>query len=372
MTTDSMVLAFIGNARRNIPYGAPSGPEEAKLKKLYKECLNLVVNNQSEAYIPTFVLCNTYDKYSSLLPVRIRTNHYKYYLLYDIHLKEIFRLFNALYFDDENPGHDIWKLSYELFAEDALLEDDEILLSYYGLNKVALGRFEMANRYQADWDFFLDIQEQYIIGHELGHWLFNISSNFEVNGNISLPLPDMVDEIKLLLSEIYTAYEHIFQTQDYVELIREQKSIVSENSTVLEECFADAIAYAITFSHVQSRYPGNQEKMLLAGQALFLEMMHLQLLAMQHMTTSEESFESATSIRLGFFRNYVHLYFEDTKVIFDRMVEETVIRYEERITNPILECFAELEDRANHIYDALIGSNGLLDPAKTLGLSNVY
>ena len=35
MTTDSMVLAFIGNARRNIPYGAPSGPEEAKLKKLY-------------------------------------------------------------------------------------------------------------------------------------------------------------------------------------------------------------------------------------------------------------------------------------------------------------------------------------------------
>lgn len=372
MTTDSMVLAFIGNTRRSIPYGDLSAPEEARVKKLYEECLNFVVNNQSEAYIPTFVLCNTYDKYSSLLPIRIRKNYYKYYLLYDVHLKEILRLFNALYFDDDNPGHDIWKLSYELFAEDALLEDDEILLAYYGLNKVALGHFEVTDRYQADWDFFLDIQEQYIIGHELGHWLFKISSDLEVNGNISLPLPDMMDEIKLLLSEIYAAYEHTFQNQDYVELIREQKSIVSKNSTILEECFADAIAYAITFSYVQSRYPGNQEQMLLAGQALFLEMMHLQLLAMQHMTTSEESFESATSIRLGFFRNYAHLFFEDTKEMFDRMVEETVIRYEERITEPMLECFAELEDRANNIYDSLIGSDGLLDPGRILGLSNVY
>lgn len=372
MTTDNMVLAFIGNSRCSIPYGDLSIPEEAKVKELYEECLNYVVNNQSEAYIPTFVLCNTYNKYSSLLPVRIRKNYFKYYLLYDAHLKEILRLFNALYFDNDNPGHDIWMLSYELFAEDALLEDDEILFAYYGLSKVALGHFEVTNHYQADWDFFLDIQEQYIIGHELGHWLFKISSDLEVSCNISLPLPEMMEEIKLLLSEIYTAYEHTFQSQDYIELVHEQKSIVSKNSTILEECFADAIAYAITFSYVQSHHPGNQEKMLLAGQALFLEMMHLQLLAMQHMTTSEESFESATSIRLGFFRNYVHLYFEDTKEMFDRMLEETVMRYEERITNPILECFAELEDRANHIYDALIGSDGLLDPGRILGLSNIY
>lgn len=69
-----MVLAFIGNARRNIPYGDLSSPEEAKVKKYYKQCLNLIVNNQYEAYIPTFVLCNTYDKYSSLLPEALK-NH---------------------------------------------------------------------------------------------------------------------------------------------------------------------------------------------------------------------------------------------------------------------------------------------------------
>ena len=64
----------------------------------------------------------------------MKQNKYKYYVLYDRYLNEINRLFNAIYFDENDAGHDIWKLSYELFAEDALLENDEVLLTYYGLN----------------------------------------------------------------------------------------------------------------------------------------------------------------------------------------------------------------------------------------------
>lgn len=372
MTTDTMILEFIRNSRHCILNSAPSASKEASVKNLYRDCLDSIVNDQSDSYIPTLILTNTYDKYSSLLPIRIGNNQYKYYLLYDYHLKEIFRLFNALFFDEEDLGHDLWKLSYELFAEDALLANDEILLSYYGLNKVALGPFEVAARYQSDWDFFLEIQERYIIGHELGHWLFRLSDDAKLTGNISISIPDMMNEIQLMLAEIYAAYEQLFQSQDYVELIHEQKSILGENSTIHEECFADAIAYAITFSHVKSRYPGDMEKMLMTGQALFLEMMHLQLLAMQHMTTSDESFESSISIRLGFLRNYAYLYFEDNKDMFDRMLEASVIRYEERITNPMLECFAELEHRADQIYNALTGEDGLLDPGRILGLADDY
>ena len=95
-------------------------------------------------------------------------------------------------------------------------------------------------------------------------------------------------------------------------------------------------------------------KKLLAGQALFLEIMNLQLLAMQHMTVSEESFESSVSIRLGFFRNYVGLYFEQVEKSFEEMIQNTVVRYENRITNLMIECFNELEKRADNIYDGLI------------------
>ena len=372
MTTDTMILEFIRHSRHCIPNSDPSASIEASVKNLYLDCLDSIVNNQAEAYIPSLILTNTYDKYSTLMPIRVGKNQQKYYLLYDVHLKEILRLFNALFFDEEDPGHDLWMLSYELFAEDALLENEEILLSYYGLNKVALGPFEVTDRYQSDWDFFLEIQERYIIGHELGHWLFKLSDDVNLVGNISVPISEMMNEIQLMLAEIYTAYEQLFQSQDYVELIHEQKNILSENNTIHEECFADAIAYAITFFHVQFQYPGDSEKMLMTGQALFLEMMHLQLLAMQHMTTSDESFESSISIRLSFFRNYASLYFEDNKDIFDRMLDASVIRYEERITNPMLECFAELEHRADQIYDTLTGKDGLLDPGRILGLSDRY
>ena len=151
-------------------------------------------------------------------------------------------------------------------------------------------------------------------------------------------------------------------------MIHEQKELVLENDGILEECFADAIAYAMTFTYVQTKHPNDQRKLVFAGQALFLEMMNLQLLAMQHMAVAEESFEVSTSVRLGFLRNYAYLYFEESKEQFDCMLEKTVLRYEERITNPMLECFAELERRADNIYHALADPAGLLDTTKVLGL----
>ena len=54
------------------------------------------------------------------------------------------------------------------------------------------------------------------------------------------------------------------------------------------------------------------------------------------------------------------------------MLEHTVVRYEERITNIMLECFSELEDRGDNIYDALSDDDGLLNLDKLMGLKDVY
>ena len=372
MNIDDVVLEFVKNTRHSVHNENFSETEEVRLKALFIDCLSLIVNHHNEALIPTFILCNTYDKYSTILPVRLKRSEYKYYLLYDIHLNKINRLLNTIYYSDQDSGHDIWKLSYELFAEDSLLEEDEVLLTYFGLNKVALGSFEITENNQVDADFVLDIQERYIIGHELGHWIYKVSTNTDKCSIANIGLCEdsstLLTDIKKLLSELYEAYEKVFQEQEYVELIHEQKELVLDNDGIWEECFADAIAYAVAFTYVQTQYPHNQNQILLAGQALFLEMMNLQLLAMQHMAVAEESFESSTSNRLGFLRNYAYLYFEDNTELFNNMLEETVIRYEDRITNPMLECFAELEHRADNIYSALADSDGQLDISMILGL----
>lgn len=372
MNIDDLVLEFIRNARYSVHTNNISETEEARLKALFGDCLSLIVNHHNEALMPTFVLCDTYNKYSAILPVRVKRNEYKYYLLYDLHLNRINRLLNGIYFSDQDSGHDIWKLSYELFAEDSLLEKDEVLLSYFGLNKVALGPFEIAENSQADLDFISDIQERYIIGHELGHWIYKVSANTDISGVANIGFCEnpyiLLTDIKELLSELYKAYEKLFEKQEYVVLIQEQRELVLKNNGILEECFADAVAYAIVFAYVQTKYPNNKERLLLAGQSLFLEMMNLQLLAMQHMAVVEESFESSTSVRLGFLRNYAQLYFEENSELFISMLEETVLRYEERITNPMLECFSELEQRADNIHFALKDVDGQLNVGSILGV----
>ena len=376
MNTDEMVMEFVENSRFIINAENFPEAEHDRIKAIYADCLSLIVKEYPDHSIPSLIICNSYNKYSTILPVKTKQNEYKYYLLYDRHLTEINRLFNAIFLDENDSGHDIWKLSYNLFAEDSALKNDSVLLTYFGLNKVALGPFEVECEAQNNLEFIMDVQERYIIGHELGHWIYKISNctndldflNLKYDGTWI----DLLDNIELLLSELYAEYERKFKSKDYINLINEQKNLLNKNSGIWEECFADAIAYAMIFSHMQSDYLGAEDKLLLAVQALFLVMTNLQLMAMHNMTVSEDSFEASTSIRLGFFRNYIGTYFNNNESIFDEMLEKTVIRYENRITNIILECFSALDKRANFIYDGLIDPSGLLDMSKIIGLNDKY
>lgn len=372
MNIDDVVLNFVKITRTCINKENLLEIEQNRIKAIYNNCLSSIIKDFDADIIPSLIICNTYNKYSAVLPVKLKQNKYKYYILYDHYLHEVNQLFNAIYFDENDSGHDIWKLSYELFAEDAFLEKDDVLLSYYGLNKVALGPFEINVDSQENSDFISNIQDHYIIGHELGHWIYkavNNTANYDFfNINLGENWNIFLEDIQDILYELYTEYEKKFNDKDYVVLIREQRSIINENSGILEECFSDAIAYAMIFSYIQVEYNNEINKKQMAGQSLLLELMNLQLLAMQHMTVSEESFESSVSIRLGFFRNYIGLYFEHSEKQFEKMLQNTIIRYENRITNLMLECFNELEKRVSNIYDALIDAEGLLDVSKVLGL----
>ena len=372
MNIDENVVKFIKSSRCSVYTSELSESEETRLRVLFNDCLSAIINQYVEEFMPSFIICDTYNKYSTVLPVRLYENSYKYYILYDCHLNQINRLLDALYLDDGESAHDIWKLSYELFAEDAVLENNKVLVSYYGMNKIALGSFDVNIEKQVEFDFIIDIQKRYVIGHELGHWIYKVLGR-KNNENILNINPDaewtqFLENIKAILCDLYEEYEKKFKSKEYVELIREQRYLVNENNEILEECFADAIAYALTFSYVSENYPNSLNRKLLAGKALFLEMMNLQLLAMQHMYVTEKSFEASTSIRIGFLRNYAGLYFEGNEKEFNKMLEKTVVRYEERITNIMLECFSELENRGDNIYDALTDIDGLLNFDKLLGL----
>lgn len=372
MDIDKNVMEFVKSLRYSIGDDELSESEQIRLKYLFDDCLSSIIKVHNKEIMPAFIVCNTYNKYSEVMPARLKKGKFKYYVLYDCHLSKINRFFDAIYLDKNDSAHDIWKLSYELFAEEALLKNDEVLVMYYGLNKTALGPFEINVNEQNNLDFIIEIQERYIIGHELGHWIYKMSEDKTPENVFNITFDEnwnnFLGNIQILLSELYEEYQKKFESKEYIEILQEQVATVNENNEIQEECFADAIAYAMIFSYVDCNYLNDLEQKLLAGKALFLQMMNLQLLAMQNMTVSDESFEVAISIRLGFLRNYSRLYFEGHEKRFDKMLEETIIRYEKRITNLMLECFSELENRGENIYDALTDEEDLLDMSKVLGL----
>ena len=124
---DDMVIKFIEITRYSAYTNELSESEQNRLKILFDDCLFAIIKEYDEEFMPSLIICNTYNKYSMVMPVKKRENNYKYYILYDCYLNHINRLIDALYLDNNDSAHDIWKLTYELYAEDALLEGNEIM-----------------------------------------------------------------------------------------------------------------------------------------------------------------------------------------------------------------------------------------------------
>lgn len=120
-------------------------------------------------------------------------------------------------------------------------------------------------------DFIIEIQEQYINGYKLGHWIYKLSENNKVFENIFNTTFDengnkFLGNIQILLSKLYEENRKKFESNEYIEILHEQTTTVNE---IREECFADAIAYAMIFSYVDCSYLNDLEQNFLWGRFCF-------------------------------------------------------------------------------------------------------
>lgn len=345
MNTDSIMLDMLSRERICI---------EAKPidKDLIEEIFNQVIESIEAHNIIdidiVLILCNSYNKYSSIKSTKSR-NGEKSYLLYDMHLQEINNRLNAVYLGRKDPGHDDWKLSYDLFAEEAILSQEDVLTTYFTLNEVALGEYEIRAEKLKEAKFWEAVQIRYVIAHEIGHWIYRV---YKEKGEMDewKEIKNVLDDVKTILIDVYEWFKNRYLDEAYQQVINEQRKIVDESDDIVEECFADAIAYASVMGYMSCTNEQKNRK-IQAGKALFVTMMNLQILAMHHMSVSTQSFEDNTSIRIAFFRQYLGLYFDDCKESFERMLESSVNRYEKRITNIMLDSFAELVKRSQNIRE---------------------
>lgn len=353
MSDTNIVFEFLKRTRISVESDDFKSCEE-DIKKFYSLIVDACVQDSIDEEIPTLIIGETYNKYSQLLPIRFSNKQYKHFVLYDYHLEKLLKRFVTIVLADEDPGHDVWKLAYDLFSEEMLLNEEHLLFAYFRMNGIALGDYKIISKDDSNNQLIEKVQASYILAHEVGHWLYSMAMTGKEKQvlNLSDNVQNVMDNCKELLIEIYEDYKTRFNDREYNVLIEEQKRIVYEDTRIIEECFADAIAYSYIVSYINAEHK-TVEARLMAVKALFIMMMSLQILSMSNLTFADESFENSVSIRLVFLRNYLSQYFEDISEEYLEVVETIVNRFEERVTNIILESFSELEDRADNIKEII-------------------
>ncbi len=321
----------------------------------------------------TLINCRTLNKYSSILPVK-SNSLYSYYLVYDQYLENINNYFNLIYFSDIDTEHDLWKLSYELFAEEALINKQDVLATYYGIGQAALGPFEFLSEKKPEKiDFINAIQQKFIISHELGHCVYagykeitNKKSSFANN------IKYLYNKTYDILDLVYEQYLSVLQPPGYLEIIKKQNDLIHQNnSNIIEECFADALSYTTIFLYLSSKYKDNIQAKLDTIQAILLVLLNVQMLAIQHANFFESSYEDEISIRINFFHNFADAFFKDVDA-FEKIISQTEEIYDVKIVTPILECFSEFRKRKRNINNAFLQKNGEYDFGGVFGLPDIY
>lgn len=346
---DEFILQFITQQRNTLP----DADEETVNQLLYKKFDNVLqavlFKNAPEIKL---IITRSYQRYSLLLPAK-QKGEIKYYLLYDKHLIEYLKLLNAIFLLREDTEPDLWKFAYQLFSEETYLEKENILALYTALNASALGLYYCEDLLSAEENkMWIGVQTDYILAHEVGHWLYGLKQYEEERNNA-------IDEINILLYEVYERYLNIYREQDYIQIISESVNKIRTEGIIVEECFCDAVAFSYIFKKIEK----NEclETKLGIVKSLFLCLMHMQLLAMCNFTVNDErNYDIANSIRISFFRNYIVCFFaRKEQNELKKTLESTIITYENKITNIILPIFNTVEERLDNLYDS-IGSDDLI------------
>ena len=79
MNIDDMVSKFVEISRAHNQKDDFSENEYNRIKTIYDNCLSSIIKNFDAEFIPSLIICNTYNKYSTVLPVKMKQNKYKYY-----------------------------------------------------------------------------------------------------------------------------------------------------------------------------------------------------------------------------------------------------------------------------------------------------
>lgn len=367
---DRFISEFL-SATRVDALGTYTTERSVQLKEmLFDEILNSVLKNISTELPLQLFLCDTYDLFSRVFSLQMKSQESVFYLLFDQHMEIVNRIFNAIYLSEVDSGHDVWRLAYELFMESSIVERNVLHSSYFGMNKLALGDYTSKKEwFSEENNFFSFVQSAFIMGHEIGHWICDVNKDACKASNLNLKdeLSYTIQNISDMVYDIFRQYQIQFAGTEYFDLIQEVAASINEK--IIEECTADAVAISSVLQYIEHFDDedlaqmgfGDRDVRSAALEAMLILFMNLQILAMQKMTVSSESFEIQSSIRLAFFRNYIYIYYEDMSSEFKRLLENTVLRYEERITNLILESFSALEERIINLDNKLTSWNIALD-----------
>lgn len=339
---DRLILDFISSQRHEIE-PVISYYSDKELMNKFGDILGAAMFRNAPS-IRIYISCS-YQKYSCIFPAK-NGDRTVYYMLYDKHLIECLSILNSIFLCENDAEADLWKFSYQIFSEETYIVGEKIASLYTAMNFNALEEYGCAQEfYSPNNTKWIDVQTDYILAHELGHWLYDLEEYKEDRDHA-------LKNIQEILDDAYTNLLHICSDNDYVNLISESLEKMKSNGALIEECFCDAVAFSYIFSKAEEIGCSAEDK-LETMKALFICLLHTQILSMCNYTVSEHNnYEIANSVRFVFVRNYISCFFEEhEKAMINDCLTNCGEIYERKITSIILQVFTAIENRIGNLYE---------------------
>jgi hypothetical protein len=336
---------------------AISGEQCDRLRDEFSEMIASVPSEALDENI-LFIPVDSFQKYSECIRFNWRGS-IQDVLICDTYLMYLCGYLDTMYLSEKEVEGDVQKLINKMLAEECMMCKKDSAALYFALGYCSHGAYSIEDEILDESEVLSkmeQLQEWYIMAHEIGHWLFykNTYQNSETAKKVKHGVKELICDY---IEQGRTRGLDGESYQEYLDICVDE---IYNEDFIIEECVCDTFAYSFVFKKAISQ--GYKLEDII--EAIFLLYLNLEVFSMVNLTVSEfDTYDVETSIRLIFLKYYLKE-FAMTEEGYQEVLQRVYFRYEDRIMSQVLNSLEKVDEKMENLSQI----ETLLKPWKKEGM----
>ena len=319
-----------------------NGKQSDRLIEEFAEIIATIPDEALDENI-LFIPVDSFQKFSECIRINWRGS-VQDILLYDAYLIFLCGYLNTMYLSEKEVVGDVQRFISKVLAEECMIYKKDSAALYWALD------YHSRNAYSIEEELLDEgkalsqmeqVQEWYIMAHEIGHWMFYKSTYRD--SEIAKKIKSGVKE--LICDYIGQSKASVMDGKGYQEYLDACMDEIYNENFIIEECVCDTFAYSFVFKKAISQ----KYKLENIIEAILLLYLNLEVFSMVNLTVSDfDTYDVETTIRLIFLKYYLKE-FAMTEECYQEVIQRAYFRYEERIMSQVLNFLEKADDMMENL-----------------------